>query len=177
MKSKKTLSRSAAALLIIVCSVLIFYMLRGDHGENAENAAEIRETYAGYAMTFPEDAPYQTLSALLEATEYTEIEAGDYTFKDYPVEVFTPYLPLADKISAVQSSPFNSEVVTYVIFTNAEGLEFCQCYKGDKMANQTVYDPVTDCAYEITGKQVKVYDNFREEGMNTGTSLFANGLF
>ena len=177
MRSKKTLSRPTAALLILVCCVLIFYMLRGDHGETAENAAEIRETYAGYAMTFPADAEYQTLSELLAATTYTEVTADQYVFKDYDTAAFVPYLPLAETITAVQSSPFNGEVVTYVIYSNAAGEEFCQCYKGDEMTNQTVYDPVTDCAYEITDRQVKVYDNFREEGMNTGTSLFANGLF
>lgn len=178
MNSKKTLSRSTAALLIIVCTVCIFYMLRGNHGENAENSVAIREAYAGYALTFPEDAPYQSLSELLAATEYTEVQADKYVFKDYDTEAFVPYLPLAETISAVQTSPLDKKGSTvYIIFTNAEGEEFCQCYKRDELTNQTVFVPEEDCAYEITGKKVKVYKDFRENGMNTGTSLFSGGLF
>ncbi|MGN0993839.1 MAG: hypothetical protein ACI4PD_01855 [Butyricicoccus sp.] len=173
MKSKRTLSRPAAALLIIVCSLLIIVAIRGDRGRRSPESAQIRETYAGYALTFPEDAAAQSLTELLTQTPYEEVTGDKQTWKEYDAEAFAPYLPLAETVSSVQSSPFNSEVVTYIRFS-ADGQEFCQCYKGDTLTNQTVYDPASDTAYEITDKKVTVYDNFSETAANAGksTSLF-----
>ncbi len=176
MRSKKTISRSTAALLIIVCAVSIFFILRGDRGAAVKNDDAIRASYAGYAMTFPAGAAYDSLSALLDAADYEEITSGEYTYKNYDVAAFVPYLPQAETISAVQSSPFNSDVVTYVMFSNEKGEEFVQCYKNDRLSNQTVYDPETDCAYEITGAKVKVYEDFRANGTIPGTtSIFGSG--
>ena len=168
MKSKRTLSRSAAVLLIIVCSLLIIVAIRGDRGRRSPESAKIRETYAGYALTFPADAAAQSLTELLAQTPYEEVAGDKQTWKEYDADAFTPYLPLAETVSSVQSSPFNSEVVTYILFTNAEGEEFCQCYKGDSLTNQTVYDPASDTAYEITDKKVTVYDDFSETVENAG---------
>ena len=170
MKFKRTLSRSAAVLLIIVCSLLIISAIRGDRGHSSSESAQIRETYAGYALTFPEGAAAQSLTELLAQTSYEEVTGDKQTWKEYDAEAFAPYLPLAETVTSVQSSPFNSEVVTYILFTNAEGQEFCQCYKGDTLTNQTVYDPVSDTAYEITARKVTVYDDFHKTVENAGKS-------
>ncbi|MBR3867434.1 MAG: hypothetical protein IKM54_06550 [Butyricicoccus sp.] len=178
MSTKKTLSRSAAALLIIVCTVCIFYMLRGDRGETAENSAAIREAYAGYALTFSADAPYQSLDELLEATDYTEVTADRYVFKDYDTEAFVPYLPKAKHISAVQTSPLDRKGETiYIIFSTEEGEEFCQCYRNNSLLTQTVYVSAEDCAYEIDKRSVKVHKNFSEQGEKDSSLLSFTDLF
>lgn len=178
MNSKKTLSRSTAALLIIVCTVCIFYMLRGDRGDSVKNGAEIRAAYADYALTFSADAPYQSLDALLEAAPFTEVTADRYVFKDYDTEAFAPYLPKAENISAVQTSPIDKKGDTlYIIFTNAEGKEFCQCYRNNKLISQTVYIPTEDLAYEITDKRVKVYNKFSEKTEQTSSITSFADLF
>lgn len=178
MNSKKTLSRSTAALLIIVCTVCIFYMLRGDRGDSVKNGAEIRAAYADYALTFSEDAPCQSLDELLETAPFTEVQADRYVFKDYDIETFAPYLPLAETISAVQTSPIDKKGDTiYVIFTNAAGEEFCQCYKNNKLISQTVYLPDQDLAYEIGEKRVKVYENFSEKSEQSSSITSFSDLF
>ena len=170
MKSKRTLSRSAAILLIVICSLLIIVAIRGDRGRRSPESAKIRETYAGYALTFPADAPAQTLTELLAQTAYEEVSGDKQSWKEYDAAAFTPHLPLAETISSVQSSPFHSEVVTSIRFSDADGQEFCQCYKGDELTNQTVYDVANDTAYEITSKKVTVYDNFSKTVDNAGKS-------
>lgn len=178
MSSKMTLSRSAAALLIIVCTVCIFYMLRGDRGQNAENSAEIRAAYASYEMTFATDAPYQNLDDLLAAAEFTEHKAEGLVFKNYDTDAFAPYLPKAETITAVQSSPLDKSGKTlYIIFTDENGAEFCQCYKNNKMISQTVYIADEDCAYEITEKKVKVHKNFSEKTKKSSSITSFKDLF
>ena len=178
MNSKKTLSRSTAALLIIVCTVCIFYMLRGDRGDTVKNSEEIRAAYAGYAMTFPEDAPYQRFDEVLAAAEYTEVEADNYVFKDYDTEIFAPYLPEAETISAVQTSPLDKKGKTvYIIFSTADDIEFCQCYKNNEMISQTVYLPDEDLAYEIGERKVKVHTNFSKQDVGNSSILNIGDLF
>lgn len=169
MKTRRNIYMTA---MIVLCLLISMSIVRQSLRHPEEEA--IRETYAGYCLTFPADGP-QSVTALLAETPYEEQTGEDYTWKEYDAAAFAPYLDCAS-VESVATSPVvkNSVFITY---TSTAGERVVLAYTGDELTAQTVYDPAADIAYEISPKKVAVHENFSTEGASKGIFSFFTNLF
>lgn len=162
------MKRYIQVLLLFVCLLLAGTMVRSC-GNQSEKAA-IREKYAAHSLTFPSG---QTLTALLAETPSEQVTGDQHTWTSYAPAAIAPYLPEGTTPKAVQTAPYVGEDTYYITYTTAQNEEVCLVYRGDRLLSKTVYDPVTDCAYEITDKNITIYDHFYEGATTEKNSLFS----
>lgn len=158
--------------IIVLCLLVSMSIVRQSIRHPEEDS--IRAAYADYCLTFPADGP-QSVTELLAGTPCEERTSENYTWKAYDAAAFAPYLDCAS-VESVETSPVvkNSVYITYI---SAAGERVVLAYTGDELAGQTVYDPATDTAYEISPKKVSVYKNFSTEGSSRGIFSFFTNLF